>query len=161
MSPAMMILTIVMLLAAALGLSGCAAALLAPLGAGALSGGAGAVVRAGTEYTRGGTVLRTFSMPSDRLREVVSETFARMELAIHEEELDGVDRHIVAHARGRVIVLTLQPLTRTVTRARLSVSNGRFSKDRATASEIIVQLEQTAESNGAMRMSSLRRRIPD
>jgi hypothetical protein len=121
------------------------------------------VVRAGTEYTRGGTVYRTFSLSSTELREVVSETFARMELAIQEEELDGVDRHIVARARGRVIVLTLQPLTRTVTRARLSVSAGRLGKDRATASEIVVQLEQTAAASGvgSTRMSSLRRRIPD
>jgi hypothetical protein len=145
----MVIRTLAVLVVAAVGLSGCAALGLTALGAGALSGGAGAVVRAGTEYTRTGTVYRTFSLSSDQLREVVSETFARMELAIHADEMDGVDRHIVAHARGRVIALTLQPLTRTVTRARLSVSAGALSKDRATASEIIVQLEQTARDSGA------------
>ena len=151
-----------MLIGAAIGLSGCAAVALIPLGASALSGGT-AVVRAGTEYTNSGTVIRTFSLPADRLREAVSETFARMELSIVEDEIDGVDRHITARARGRSIVLTLSPLTRTVTRARLSVSAGRLGKDRATASEIVVQLEHTVDTKGYafVRTSSSGRRVPD
>ena len=159
----MMIRTFVMLLGVMIGLSGCAAVGVAAIGASMLSSGAGAAVRAGTEYTRGGTLYRTFSMPSNELREVVSQTFARMELETVEDELDGVDRHITAWARGRVIVLTLQPLTRTVTRARLSVSAGRLGKDRATASEIIEQLEQTAEAGSlaSVRTSFSRRRVPD
>jgi hypothetical protein len=159
----MLIRTLIMLLVAAVGLSGCAAIGLTALGAGALSGGAGAVVRAGTEYTRTGTVYRTFSLAPERLREAVSDTFARMELAIVEDEVDGLDRHIVARARGRVIVLTLQPLTRTVTRARLSVSAGRLGKDRATASEIITQLEHTvdAAASASVRTSASGRRVPD
>lgn len=157
----MMVKGLVMLIGVAIGLSGCAAALI-PLGASALSGGT-AVVRAGTEYTNSGTVIRTFSLPANRLREAVSETFARMELAIIEEEMDGVDRQITARARDRSVKLTLQPLTRTVTRAHLSVSSGHFGKDRATASEIIVQLENTVDTRGYayIRTSSSGRRVPD
>jgi hypothetical protein len=146
----MMIRTLIMVIVAGIGLSGCAAIGLTALGASALSGGAGAAVRAGTEYTKGGTVYRTFTLPQDQLREVVSDTFARMELAIVQDEMDGVDRKIVAHARGRVITLTLQPLTRQVTRAHLAVATGRLGgKDRATASEIVVQLEHTADDVAA------------
>ena len=145
----MMIRTLIMVVVVGIGLSGCAAVGLAALGSAALSSGAGAVVRAGTEYTKTGAVYRTFTLSQDQLREVVSDTFARMELAIVEDEIDGVNRRIVAHARGRVIRLTLQPLTRQVTRAHLVVTSGRFGKDRATASEIVVQLEHTADETVA------------
>ena len=160
--PAMMMQGLVMLVGVTLGLSGCAAVALIPLGASALSGGT-AAVRAGTEHTKSGTVYRTFSLPVAQLREAVSETFARMELAIIEDELDGLDRRITARARGRSLVLTLEPLTRTVTRARLTVSAGHFGKDRATASEIIVQLEHTVDTRGSayVRTSSSGRRVPD
>jgi hypothetical protein len=157
----MMVQGLVMLIGVAIGLSGCAAALI-PLGASALSGGT-AVVRAGTEYTNSGTVIRTFSLPANQLREAVSETFARMELAIVEDEMDGVDRRIVAHARDRSVKLRLEPLTRTVTRAHLSVSAGHFGKDRATASEIVVQIENTVDTKGYAfaRTSFSGRRVPD
>ena len=80
-----------------------------------------------------------------------------------EDEMDGVDRRIVARARDRSVKLTLQPLTRTVTRALLSVSSGHFGKDRATASEIVVQIENTVDTRGYafVRTSFSGRRVPD
>ena len=53
-----------------LGLGGCAAIGLtgAALGASALSAGAGIAVHAGTEFTSGGTVYRTFSLSLPDLR---------------------------------------------------------------------------------------------
>ena len=133
----------------AAGTSGCAAIGLtgAALGAGVFSAGAGAAVRAGTEITRGGVVYRTFSVPLNELRTAVGDTMARMELAVVHDEVDEHgDRRIVAWAREREVEIALQPVTRTVTRLRLVVAEGRFRRDRATAAEIVAQTERTVDA---------------
>ena len=139
-----------MIVALGLGCSGCAAIGLtgAAIGAGTVSAGAGAAVRAGTEYTRSG-VYRTFSLPLPALRLALSETLARMEIAVVTDVMDGADRHIVAHARDREIEIHLTPLTRTVTQLTLTVDKGFMRNDRATASEIVVQVEHTIDARAA------------
>ena len=132
----------------AMGSSGCAAIGLtgAALGAGLFNAGASAAVRAGTEVTRGGVVYRTFSLSQDDLRTAVGNTLAEMEIAvIRDELLDDGDRLIVAQAKDRDLELKLQPVTRTVTRLRLVVSEGMFRRDRATAAEIVAQTERAVE----------------
>lgn len=138
---------VIVIAAAGLGLGGCAAIGIsgAALGAGVFGAGAGAAVEAGKEYTRGGTVLRTFSLPLPELRLALGDALERMELAIIRDEVDGADRVIVAHARDREIEMRLEPVTRTVTRLRLVVAEGTFRKDRATATEIVVQTERSVE----------------
>ena len=136
----------VVVILAALTLSGCAAIPLGGAALGALSGGAGAAVNAGKEYAGNGVVYRTFAMPVRDLRLTVSDTLARMELAIVRDELDGPDQVIVAQARDREIKLELQPLTRTLTRMKVVVGAGMFRRDRATASEIVDQIELGAEA---------------
>jgi hypothetical protein len=144
--------------AAAFGLGGCAAVGLtgAAVGAGAFSAGAGAAVQAGKEYTRGGVVYRTFSIPLHELRVALSESLERMELAVVSDDIDGVERHILARARDREIDIRLQPVTRTVTRLRLVVAEGMFRKDRATATEMITQTEQVVEERSAVAAASRR-----
>ena len=138
---------ILLIVVAGLGTSGCAAIGLtgAAIGAGTVSAGAGAVVREGTEYTRGGAVYRTFNLPQAELRLALSDTLARMEMAVITDVMDGDDRRILARARDREIEIQLVPLTRTVTQLKLVVGRGLFGKDRATASEIVVQIERTVE----------------
>jgi hypothetical protein len=142
-------------------LSGCAAIPLAALGASAFGEGAKAAVHAGTEYTRGGVVYRTFSLPADELRLVVGDTLARMEIAVIRDDLVSDDRLIVARARNREVELRLEPVTRTVTRMRLVVSEGKFRKDRATASEIVAQTERTVEGRAAASVRTDRRATRD
>ena len=103
-------------------LSGCAAIPLAALGASAFGGGAKAAVQAGAEYTSGGVVYRTFSLPLDELRLAVGDTLARMEIAVWRDELVDDERRIMARARDRELQLRLEPVTRTVTRLRIVVS---------------------------------------
>src|SRR5436190_11076345 len=138
----------ILLVVLALALSGCAAI---PLGlaSGAFSGGAGAAVSAGTEYASGGVVYRTFTLPLDELRLALGDALARMEIAVVRDEVVGDERRIEAHAHERVIKLRLEPVSRTVTRLRLVVSEKPFKKDRATASEIVTQTERTAEARAA------------
>ena len=137
-----------LLVVLALALSGCAAIPLS-LASGAFSGGAGAAVNAGTEYASGGVVYRTFTLPLDELRLALGDALARMEIAVVRDEVVGDERRIEAHAHERVIKLRLEPVSRTVTRLRLVVSEKPFKKDRATASEIVTQTERAAEERVA------------
>jgi len=109
------------------------------------SAGAGAAVQAGTEYTSGGTVYRTFSLPLSDMRLALSDALERMEIAVELDDSDGADRVIVARARDRKIAMRLEPVTRTVTRLRLVVSEGLVRKDRATATEIVTQTERSVD----------------
>ena len=133
----------------AMGSSGCAAIGLTgvALGAGLFNAGASAAVRAGTEMTRGGVLFRTFTLSQDELRTAVGDTLAAMEIAVLRDELqESGDRVIVAQAKDRDIEVKLQPVTRTVTRLRLVVSEGPFRRDRATAAEIVEQTERVVDA---------------
>ena len=143
----MRLILTVLLVVVAVSLSGCVALGLtaATVGASAFSSGANVAVHAGTEYASGGKVYRTFSLPLADLRVALGDTLARMELPVIRDEADEDARRIEVQARDREIKLRLEPVTRTVTRLRLVVSEGHFSKDRATASEIVAQLERTVE----------------
>jgi hypothetical protein len=128
----------------AVGTSGCAAIPLSALGAGAFSAGANAAVRAGTEITSGGVLFKTFTLSQDQLRTAVGDTLAAMELAVIRDVLDEKgDRYIVATGRDREVEIELQPVTRTVTRLRLVVTERMFRRDRATATEIMTQTERS------------------
>jgi hypothetical protein len=139
-----------------MGLGGCAAIGLtgAAVGASALSAGAGAAVQAGKEYTRGGTVFRTFSASLLQTRLALGDALERMEIQVVREDDDGDDRVILAHAREREIVVRLQPVTRTVTRLRLEVAEGLFRKDRATATEIVTQTERAVTERTPVRRAA-------
>lgn len=136
-----------------IGLGGCAAVGLtgAAVGASALSAGAGAAVQAGKEYTRGGTIFRTFSASLRDTRLALADALERMEIEVVSEGDDGDDRVIMAQARDREIAVRLQPVTRTVTRLRLEVAEGFFRKDRATATEIVTQTERAVTERTPVR----------
>ena len=138
-------------------LSGCAAIPVAAVATSAFGGGTQAAVKAGTEYARNGVVYRTFSLPLRDVRLVLGDTLARMEIAVVHDEPVGDEQRIRAEARDREVDLRLEPVTRTVTRLRLVVSEGLFRKDRATASEIVAQMERQLEAQGA---ASAGARIP-
>ena len=152
---------LVLVIGLALTSGGCAALPLVALAPGAFSAGAGAAVNAGKEYANGGVVYRTFTLPLDELRLVVGDAFARMELAVIRDEMDDGERVIEAHARDREIKLRLEPVSRTVTRMRLVVSEKPFKKDRATATEIIVQTERTVAERDAARRAAVQEKVRD
>ena len=140
--------TVALLIAVSVLLSGCAALGLtvASVGVSAFTGGAREAVHAGTEYANGGVLYRTFSLSLPDLRIALGDTLARMEMAVVEDEVRKDYRSIEARAHDRRIRIRLEPVTRTVTRVRMVVPDGLFSKDRATASEIVAQLERTVEA---------------
>jgi len=54
-----------------------------------VSGGAGGLVKAGTEYTLAGAAYRTFSASVKDVYEAVHETFHRLEITLSEESFEG------------------------------------------------------------------------
>jgi hypothetical protein len=153
--------TNVVLIVLSFALSGCAALGITAvsLGASAFTSGAKEAVHAGTEYAKGGVVYRTFSLSLPELREALGDTLARMEVAVVKDEADEDERRIEGRAQQRELDIRLQPVTRTVTRLRMVISNGAFRKDRATASEVVAQLERTVEAREAISTATLSDRI--
>jgi hypothetical protein len=102
----------------------------------------GSVVRAGTEYTLTGTAYRTFTLSLEELAAVVRRTLDRMELPI--VEAAAHDERLTLEAEGidRTVRLTFTPISPSVTRLGISVKQGALRRDRATASEIVTQIEQ-------------------
>ena len=122
--------------------TGCTGIELPALGVAALSTGMGSAVRAGTEYTLTGTAYRTFTLSLEDLAAVVRRTLERMELPITEAAAHGERLTIVAEGIDRTVHLTFTPISPSVTRLGISVKQGIVRRDRATASEIVTQVEQ-------------------
>jgi hypothetical protein len=78
-----------LLVLVAVAFSGCAGIALGALGAAVISSGAGSAVKAGTEYSLGGTAYRTFTLSLEDLAAIVRRTLDRMELPIAESTADG------------------------------------------------------------------------
>jgi len=131
------------LLAAATLASGCTGLELPALGAAALSAGVGNAVRAGTEYTITGTAYRTFSLPVEDLSTIVRRTLDRMNLPIAAEKIEDGRLTLDAEGIDRTVHLTFTPISRSVTRLGISVKQGLIRRDRATASEIVTQIEES------------------
>jgi hypothetical protein len=135
----------VLALAAAAGLAaGCTGIELPALGAAALSAGVGNSVKAGIEYTATGTAYRTFTLSLEDLAAVVRRTLDRMELPITEAAAHGERLTLTAEGIGRTVRLTFTPISPAVTRLGISVKAGIVRRDRATASELVTQIEQSA-----------------
>ena len=110
------------------------------LAAPAFGASANAAFQAGAAYTRGrhlstSPLTDDFCGPRDTLA-----PWTACHRYVVEASVD------VAHARDREIQIRLEPVTRTVTRMRLVVSEGQFWKDRATASEIVAQTERSVDA---------------
>ena len=125
--------------------TGCTGLELVPLGAAALSAGVGNAVKAGTEYTITGTAYRTFSLPLEDLSVVVRQTLEHMELPLTEAAAHDTRLTLVAEGIDRTVKLTFTPVSPSMTRLSVAVKTGvPIVRDRATASELIAQIEQTA-----------------
>lgn len=123
--------------------SGCTGIELGALGVAVLSSGAGNAVRAGTEYTVGGTGYRTFTVSLEDLAEVTRRTLDRMELPIVEAKAEGVRLTLRAEGIDRTVRVTLTPLSPAVTRLGVTAKQDLIRRDKATASEIIAQIERS------------------
>ena len=122
---------------------GCTGIELSALTVAALSAGAGSVVKAGTEYTLTGVAYQTFSVSLEDLAAVVRAQLARTQFTVDEAHADGYELIIVAGGIDRSVHLRFTPITPGVTRLKVAVAKGWIFRDRATASEILGQIERT------------------
>ena len=136
---------VVALAAIAAAATGCTGLELAPLGAAAISAGVGNAVKSGTEYTLIGTAYRTFSLPLEDLSMVVRRTLERMELPVTEATVHNTRLTLIAEGIDRTVKLTLTPVSPSMTRLGITVKSGLIVRDRATTSELVTQIEQTAQ----------------
>ena len=144
--PSSLILT-VRAMVVLIALQGCAAIPFAALGGAALESGAGAVVKTGTEYTMGGTAIRTFIIPQNAVRAAVIQAFDQAGVAIIEEEAKGDEVQIVGELHKRTVRVRLTPLSTMLTSMKLVVKRNFLVKDRATTSELLDQVEQVLSEN--------------
>jgi hypothetical protein len=128
-------------------LGGCAAIPFAALGGAAMESGAGAVVKTGTEYTMGGTAIRTFMIPENAVRAAVIQAFDRAGVAITEQEAKGDHVQIVGELHKRTVRVRLTPLSNMLTSMTLVVKRNILVKDRATTSELLEQVEGVLSEN--------------
>ena len=142
-------------LAGGLALSGCVA--LPALAPAAVSAG-GDLVKAGTVYM-GGATYRTFSVPLSELYRATRKTLDGLGFEPPEEE--SVEERVTLRARGvdRTVRIDLQPITGSMTQMRVFVRKATFSKDLATASEVVAQTEQVLAPPADPRQT--RRKVSD
>ena len=129
-----------LLLAAVPAGSGCAAIALTLFGV-----GAGVGTGTGVSYTLDSIAYKTFTVPEEGLRAATLKTLKRMDMEVKENQPSESGRKITAQAGDREIEIELDRLTAKTSRMRVNVKQGWFFKDRATATEIIVQTERTLD----------------
>jgi hypothetical protein len=141
------------LLAIAIALPGCAAAVAVPaIGSAAASGGASALVRAGSTAVQGGTVYRTFDAPLTSVHDAVETTLARLEFPTPDEQVQQERVILSANAIERHVRVDLQPITPSLTQVSVTVSINFWQRDSATAATLLELV--TATLGPAPRASS-------
>lgn len=133
-------LRVVSAIAALLLLAGCAGVALT---AGGIAGSTG------VNHTLNGIVYKTFTTPMKDMRVATLKTLKRMGMPVTDDKEAKFGWLIVATASERVIEIELEKLTAKTTRMRVVANKGRFWKDSATGTEIIIQTVQTLEKSSA------------
>jgi hypothetical protein len=119
-------------------LNGCAA----PLALTLLGVGAGVTTGTAVSYTMDGIAYRTFTAPLPQVERATLTALNDMGMAIEGTEKTDEGKAIKAKGLERQIEIELQAISSKTTRIRTVAKDGIFFKDRATATEIILQTER-------------------
>jgi Protein of unknown function (DUF3568) len=119
-------------------LQGCAA------GLGLTLFGVGAGVATGTSvaYTLDGIAYRTFTAPLPQVETATRTALDRMGIKVEATSKIEQGKAIKAVTLDREIEIELEMISSRTTRIRTVAKQGLFFKDRATATEIIIQTEK-------------------
>jgi hypothetical protein len=106
--------------------------------------GVGAGVTTGTavSYTMDGIAYRTFTAPLSQVERATLTALNDMGMEIERTEKTDEGKAIKAKGADRQIEIELQAISSKTTRIRTVAKDGIFFKDRATATEIILQTER-------------------
>ena len=127
---------------AALALQGCAA-----LGLTAFSIAAGTGAGVGAGHALDSITYKTFSVPLAGLSRATLLTLDRLDMPVMDVENTEEGQAIKAQAGDRTIEIELDRLTTTATRMRVVAKKNWLIRDRATATEIIMQTDRTLTDN--------------
>lgn len=119
-------------------LNGCAA----PLALTLLGVGAGVTTGTAVSYTMDGIAYRTFTAPLPQVERATLTALNDMGMAIEDTQKTDEGKAIKAKGIDRQIEIELQAISSKTTRIRTVAKDGVFFKDRATATEIILQTEK-------------------
>lgn len=123
-------------------LNGCAAVGLTLFGV-----GAGVTTGTAVSYTLDGIAYRTFTVPLSKVESATLLALNRMGIKVEGSEKTEEGKVIRALGNDRQIEIQLETISPKTTRIRTVAKQGIFFKDRATATEIIIQTEKIL--NGA------------
>ena len=119
-------------------LNGCAA----PLALTLFGVGAGVTTGTAIAYTMDGIAYRTFTAPLPQVERATLTALNDMGIKIEGTEKTDEGKAIKAKGIDRQIEIELQAVSSKTTRIRTVAKDGIFFKDRATATEIILQTER-------------------
>jgi hypothetical protein len=128
---------IVLVFGAMFALTGCAA-----VGLTLFSVGAGVTTGTSVAYTLDGVAYRTFTAPLPQVENATRTALDRMGIKIEATSKMEQGKAIKAQANDREIEIELEIVSKKTTRIRTVAKQGVFFKDRATATEIIIQTEK-------------------
>ena len=133
------------LVSIAVGLQGCAAAGVALFGV-----GAGVSTGTGVSYTLDSIAYKTFTASERDLRAATLHSLKRMAIDVKEIQTTGAGTEIIAIAGDRTVDIELDRITARTSRMRVNVKKQWVLRDRATATEIILQTDRALESGSAL-----------
>ena len=119
-------------------LNGCAA----PVALTLFGVGAGVTTGTAVSYTLDGIAYRTFTAPLSQVEKATLLALNDMGMEIESAEKTDEGKAIRAKGIDRQIEIELEAVSSKTTRIRTVAKNGVFFKDRATATEIILQTER-------------------
>jgi hypothetical protein len=122
-------------------LNGCAAAA-APVALTLFGVGAGVTTGTAVSYTMDGIAYRTFTASLPQVERATLMALNDMGIKVQSTEKTDEGKAIKASAIERQIEIELQAISSKTTRIRTVAKDGIFFKDRATATEIILQTER-------------------
>ena len=128
---------LILLLLPSLG-SGCATVALSALGAGA---------GIGVPYVFSDCADRTLNFPFEEVNKITPKVLAKMDIAITDQSAIENGERIKASTKNLEITIDMQRVTTRATRIIVNAKKTAFIKDRATAEEIINQLEKMLARN--------------
>jgi uncharacterized protein DUF3568 len=118
-------------------LPGCAA-----VGLTLFSVGAGVTTGTSVAYTLDGVAYKTFTAPLPKVENATRTALDRMGIRIEATSTIEQGKAIKALSNDRDIEIELEMVSNKTTRIRSVAKQGFFFKDRATATEIIIQTEK-------------------
>jgi hypothetical protein len=114
--------------------AGCASIAISAFGAGA---------GVGIPYIFSNCADRTVNFPLEQVNLVTSHVLKKMDIVVHARTWTQSGETILASANEIDILIEMQRVTNKATRITVDAKKSQFVKDKATAEEIINQLERT------------------